>query len=101
MRETLAAAASVVVVDQTPLHVYMDQIMQQLEHTPRLPFSAVFTPPYTRGRLVGLFLAVLELTKTRRVVPEQPDPFGDIWLTRVLEAKSSEERKEENHGSHG
>jgi segregation and condensation protein A len=82
MRETLAAAASVVVVDQTPLHVYMDQIVQQLEGTPRLPFSAVFSPPHTRGRLVGLFLAVLELTRARRVLPEQPDPFGDIWLTR-------------------
>jgi segregation and condensation protein A len=81
MRETLALQAQTISVDQTPLHVYMELIVQQLEREKRLPFSALFTPPHTRGRLVGLFLAVLELTKTRRVIPEQPDAFGDIWVS--------------------
>ena len=81
MRETLALQPQQIVVDQTPLHVYMDQVVERLRRQPRLPLSAVFTPPYTRGRLVGLFLAVLELAKARRVVPEQPEPFGDIWLS--------------------
>jgi segregation and condensation protein A len=80
MRETLALQPQEIVVDQTPLHVYMDQVVERLRRQPRLPLSAVFTPPFTRGRLVGLFLAVLELAKARRVVPEQPEPFGDIWL---------------------
>jgi segregation and condensation protein A len=81
MRETMAGQEQAIVVDQTPLHVYMDQIVRRLGQETRLPLSALFTPPYTRGRLVGLFLAVLELTKVRRVRPEQADPFGDIWLT--------------------
>jgi segregation and condensation protein A len=80
MRETLALQPQQVVVDQTPLHVYMEQIVERLGREPRLRFSALFTPPYHRGRLVGLFLAVLELTKGRRVVAEQPEPFGEIWL---------------------
>ena len=46
--------------------------------------SSLFTPPYTRGRLVGLFLAVLELTKGRRITPEQEEPFSDIWLSLAL-----------------
>jgi segregation and condensation protein A len=81
MRETLALQIQTIAIDETPLHVYMEMILQQLQTAKRLPFSALFTPPYTRGRLVGLFLALLELTKTRRIIPEQPEPLGDIWLS--------------------
>ena len=72
-------------MDTTPLHVYMDMIVRRLERARRLPFSELFTPPHTRGRLVGLFLAVLELTKTRRIVPEQAGAFDDIWLSLAPE----------------
>ena len=81
MRETLALQPQQIVVDQTPLHVYMEQIVQRLEREPRLPFSSLFAPPHTRGRLVGLFLAILELARGRQVVADQPEPFGDIWLS--------------------
>ena len=81
MRETLANEPQAVVVDQTPLHVYVGQVLDRLTAERRLPFSALLTPPHTRPRLVGLFLAVLELAKARRVVPEQAEPFGEIWLT--------------------
>ena len=81
MRETLALQPQQIVVDQTPQHVYMEQIVQRLEREGRLAFSSLFTPPYSRGRLVGLFLAVLELTRGRRVAADQPEAFGDIWLS--------------------
>jgi segregation and condensation protein A len=81
MRETLALQPQQIVVDQTPLHVYMEQVAQRLEREAPLPFSALFTPPHTRGRLVGLFLAILELTRHSRVSADQPEPFGDIWLS--------------------
>jgi segregation and condensation protein A len=80
MRETLALQPQQIVLDYTPIHVYIEQILQRLVREKRLPFSALFTPPYTRARLVGLFLAVLELTRAHQVLPEQPDPFGEIWL---------------------
>jgi segregation and condensation protein A len=80
MRETLSLQPQQIVVDQTPLHVYMDQIVARLRQEPSLPFAALFTPPHNRGRLIGLFLAVLELTKTRRVTAEQTEAFGPIVL---------------------
>jgi segregation and condensation protein A len=80
MRETTAGEAQSFVVDQTPLHVYVQQVLDRLGREGRLPLSALFTPPHTRGRLVGLFLAVLELTKLKRIRPEQDEPFSDIWL---------------------
>ena len=39
--------------------------------------------PHTRGRLLGLFLAILELIKTKQLVAEQPEPFGEIWICRA------------------
>src|SRR5262245_44092341 len=56
MRETLAQQPQAIVVDHTPLHVHMEQVLARLEKERRLPFSTLFTPPYTRSRLVGLFL---------------------------------------------
>ena len=80
MRETMTEQTHDVVVDQTPLHVYMETILARLTREGRLPFAALFTPPHTRGRLVGLFLGVLELTKQKQIVPEQGEPFTEIWV---------------------
>jgi segregation and condensation protein A len=80
MRETLALQPQQIVMDQTPIHVYMESIMQRLEREIRVAFSALFTPPHNRSRLVGLFLALLELIKGRRITAEQSEIFGEIWL---------------------
>lgn len=80
VRETMAQQPQSVVVDHTPLHVHMDNVLAHLEKEGRAPFSSLFTPPYTRSRLVGLFLAILELTKMRRLMPEQDEPFSEIWV---------------------
>jgi segregation and condensation protein A len=80
MRETLALQPQQILADQTPIHVYMGQIEARLAAEPRLEFAALFAPPYSRGRLIGLFLAILELVKGRRVVAEQVGPFDRIWL---------------------
>jgi len=81
MRETLALRPSQIVVDETPVHVHMETILRRLRQEPRLPFAALFTPPHHRGRLVGLFLAVLELIKGRHIAAEQQEDFGVIWLS--------------------
>jgi segregation and condensation protein A len=91
MRETLALQPQTIAVDTTPLHVYMDMVLRRLGREKRVPFSSLFTPPHTRGRLVGLFLAVLELTKTRRILPEQADSYGDIWLSLASETSDARE----------
>jgi segregation and condensation protein A len=80
MRETLAIQPRQIVVDETPIHIYMEQIAARLGQEGRQPFSALFTPPHSRGRLLGLFLAILELIKARTILAEQPEIFGDIWV---------------------
>jgi segregation and condensation protein A len=83
LRETLALQPQQISADQTPVHVYMGEIEGRLGREGRLPLSALFLPPFTRARLVGYFLAVLELTRRFTVVAEQEGPFGDIWVSLV------------------
>jgi segregation and condensation protein A len=80
LRETLALQPQQITVDQTPLSFYMDEVVRRLQSEGRLPFSALFTPPYTRSRLVGYFLAILELTRRFNIQAEQDASFGDISL---------------------
>jgi segregation and condensation protein A len=84
MRETLTGQPQAVVVDHTPLHVHVEDVLARLTAEGPLTLRALFVPPHTRSRLVGLFLAILELAKTRLLV-EQPQPFGDVWV-RLREA---------------
>ncbi len=81
VRETRAAQPQSVITDDTPQQVYEDYLRDRLRADGRLRFQDVFTPPHHRARLIGLFLAVLELIRRFEVAVEQPDPFGDIWLS--------------------
>jgi segregation and condensation protein A len=80
MRETTALQPSHISVDETPIQVHMERIVDLLKERERLTLSAIFTPPHTRGRLLGLFLATLELIKGLIIDVEQPDAFGELWL---------------------
>jgi segregation and condensation protein A len=80
MRETLTLEPQRIVVDQTPMHVYMDGILARLSHRGTVPFSSIFTPPYHRSRLTGLFLALLELVRECKIHVEQSDIFGEIEM---------------------
>ncbi len=71
-------------MDDTPIHVHMERILEQLGRQERLAFADLFTPPHNRGRLLGLFLAILELIKAGQARAEQPEPFGIITLCLVV-----------------
>jgi segregation and condensation protein A len=80
MRETQALEPQQIIVDQTPTHVYMEDTLARLMSESTIAFSSLFTPPYQRSRLIGLFLAILELIRLRKLYIEQADPFGEIEL---------------------
>jgi segregation and condensation protein A len=80
MRETMTNQPEAIVVDDTPLHVHIGYVLDRLGQSGRLSLSALFVPPHTRSRLVGLFLAILELVKMQRIVAEQREVFGELYL---------------------
>jgi segregation and condensation protein A len=90
MRETLALQAKSIIVDETPMHVYQAQLRQRLLEAGRLTLTLLFTPPYHRARFIGIFLAILEMIKGRELLLEQPEPFGEIWLSLRDEADGHE-----------
>src|SRR5258708_17776995 len=63
LRDAAALQPTPIIVDDTPQAVLQSQIRMRLRREPRIPFRDLFQPPYNRGRLIGLFLAVLELIR--------------------------------------
>lgn len=87
MKETLAIQPQDIIVDQTPMEVYLKEISEKLMAAKSLPFRELFSPPFHKMRLIGLFLALLELIKKQSIFAEQDETFGDIklkWGQKVI-----------------
>ncbi len=95
MRETAALQPGQIVMDETPIQVHMDRILALLGEREALTLTELFQPPRTRGRLLGLFLATLELVRGRRIVTEQTEAFGDVTL-RMAPPEWAETAREES-----
>ncbi len=80
IRQTFALAPKSIVYDETPIEVYMDEILVRVANEGRVPFWSLFDHSTERGPVVGRFLAVLELMKNKQVRAEQNELFGEIWL---------------------
>jgi segregation and condensation protein A len=66
--------------DETPIHVYMRRIDARLRREGRLLFTTLWDGAVHRSTVVGMFLAVLELTRFHHAQATQSELFGEIWL---------------------
>ena len=80
IRDSESAKPSNIVYDDTPIHVHMGRIYQRLQTEPRLAFTDLFGEAIHKSSAIGIFLAVLELVRHRRIEVEQGDLFCEIWL---------------------
>ena len=78
LRETQSNRPQAVVVDDTPQQVYETRILECLADRDDRDFAELFEKPYLKLRLIGIFLALLELIKAGRVTLSQDVPFGPI-----------------------
>jgi len=69
-----------IVHDDTPLEVHIGRIEALLAERGRVAFTGLFTDEMPRSRVVGIFLAVLELVRRGRLVTRQAELFEEIWL---------------------
>jgi segregation and condensation protein A len=81
VRETEALQPLHLVADETPQATYLDLVRNKLGRGRRVAFRDLFDPPHTRPRLIGVFLALLELIKIGEIWLDQPHPMGDIWVS--------------------
>lgn len=75
-----------VTYDDTPISLHADDIADRLKRDGPMTLQKVFEGRKGRGELVGLFLAVLELVRTRRVRVEQDRADSEIKLALRPEA---------------
>lgn len=61
----------------------IEEIMRILENRKRVEFSSLFSSHSTKLEIIVTFLAILELTRLKRIVPRQSHIFGSIWLYKV------------------
>jgi segregation and condensation protein A len=66
--------------DETPIHVYMQRIDERLRRERRVAFTHFFESSVHRSKLVGMFLAVLELVRHQHARADQPQLYGEIWI---------------------
>ena len=69
-----------VTYDDTPISLHAEDIADRLNRDGSMTLQQIFVGRTGRGEMVGLFLAVLELVRTRRVAVEQDSSKGDIRL---------------------
>ena len=87
IRDTVATKPANIVYDDTPIHVHMTRIHARLLERGRLCFAELFEPGMHRSKMVGIFLAVLELVRHHRVRVEQNALFGEIWILPDLNCR--------------
>ncbi|NDC63406.1 MAG: chromosome segregation protein ScpA [Planctomycetia bacterium] len=69
-----------IVHDDTPIEVHIERVESLVRERGRLAFSELFAGEMPRARLVGIFLAVLELVRRGRLSARQERLFEEIWL---------------------
>jgi segregation and condensation protein A len=80
MREKAAPKPTRIRHDETPIEVHMRRIEERLATEPRIAFADLFPADSVKSRLVGVFLALLELIRHGRARVEQSEAFGEIFV---------------------
>lgn len=85
MREAKGPPPAQVVQDETPIHVHMQRIHFRLCNEEVVHFDDLFEPGMHKTGLIGIFLAMLELTRHHGVRAEQDPKTGTILIGRAAD----------------
>lgn len=80
MQKKIVVETAAIRYDDTPISVYVERIGAHVRKTGRASFSEFFEGANERSKIVGIFLAVLELLRHHQFHAEQPEPHGEIYL---------------------
>ena len=78
-----------IVQDDTPIEVHIERVETLVAEKGRVSFSELFDADMPRTRIVGIFLAVLELVRRGRLRTRQDRIFDEIWLEPAPSASAS------------
>lgn len=80
LREREAPPQENVIHDDTPIHVYMQRIHEQVLNGKRVELGSLFQAGMHKSTLVAMFLATLELTRHYGLSTEQIDAGKPLYL---------------------
>jgi segregation and condensation protein A len=80
LRKNTESAPATVVYDDTPIAVYIERLKDRVLAEQRVAFSSFFIGTNSRSRIVGIFLALLELLRHYKFRAEQPQEYHEIWI---------------------
>lgn len=80
LRDSLPKPQENIVYDDTPIQVYMQRIHGRLVSEQQIQFSSLFQQGMHKSAMVGVFLAVLELTRHHNVQAQQGDLHSEILI---------------------
>ncbi len=66
--------------DETPIATYMEQVAKRVRAERRVAFTSFFDKTTLRSKIVGIFLAILELLRRQHFRAEQEEEFSEIWI---------------------
>ena len=69
-----------IVHDDTPIEAHIERIEALVADRGQVAFGGLFDEEMPRARVVGIFLAVLELVRRGRLTTRQERLFDEIWL---------------------
>ena len=69
-----------IVQDDTPIETHAARIEAIVAEQGRVAFTQLFDDDMPRSRIVGIFLAALELVRCGRIATRQDRLFDEIWL---------------------
>jgi len=80
IRSNVTTNPSKIIYDDTPISVYVQRIYHRVQEQERVRFTDLFEGTNLRSKIVGIFLAILELLRHYKLRAEQPTEFGEIWV---------------------
>ena len=80
LKENRQTPETEVFYDETPIQVYMQRICQRLVIEKKVSFAELFEPGMHKSALIGVFLAILELSRHHNVNVKQDDLHSELWV---------------------
>ena len=80
LQKKIVEESSSIRYDDTPISTYIDRIGARVREVGRIPFSEFFEGTNLRSKIIGIFLAVLELLRHHGFRADQVDDYGEIFV---------------------
>ncbi len=81
MKQTLGDVIKKIVYDDTPVHVYMDKVLNRLASAYVISLKELLYESQGKTEIIGFFLALLELVRLKKIKLEQTQDFDEIRIT--------------------